>query len=58
MIGGGEASVVIGEGEASSCCLLYSFYFFFFMLKYSILNFSLIFSICLPYCFVAFFKYF
>ena len=28
MIGGGEASVVIGEGEASSCCLLYGFYCF------------------------------
>ena len=28
MIGGEEASVVIGGGEASSCCLVYSFYCF------------------------------
>ena len=33
MIGGGEASVVIGGGEVSSCYLVYSFFIAFLLFK-------------------------
>ena len=47
-----RGSVVIGGGEARSCCLfnkllfVYNFYCFSLKLKYSLFNFSLIFSTC------------
>ena len=49
---------MIGGGEASNCWFIVN-YCFSLKFQYSVLNFSLIFNMCLPYWFVAFFlKYF
>ena len=39
LIGGGEASVVIGRGEVSSCYLVYSFFIAFLLLKYTVFKY-------------------